>query len=424
MTRLSKLTIYYLLSFLILTTVFFTNLFGILNTNFEDFQKDSESLVIGKLALSEREGIFYESGLTGTYGTFIDTNQYDIYINNKAAPKENYTTYFSQIGGQAILFSFLDKISPFSNECNLMFFYLITAGLTSLIFTLFLKWVVQQFGLITSLITLILIISSYWIIIFSKNIWWSLWSFYLPFILLLRYFEKSRTIQLSLTKIGLFSSVLIFIKCFFTGYEYITTTLIMFIMPVIFYSISDNWSFLKFLKISSSAAFGAIIGIVMSLAVLLLQLSHLNSQKLNGWNYLMETFLRRSYDNPSKYLDPVYNQSMKSAVLDVLKIYFEGNQFVFKYHDLDLSVSFFQCICVLIIATIFTLSKYKSKKTLGLTITLWVSILAPLSWFTIFKSHSFIHTHMNFIVWYMPFMLLGYVLIGNCVSYFFRKKEI
>jgi hypothetical protein len=115
---------------------------------------------------------------------------------------------------------------------------------------------------------------------------------------------------------------------------------------------------------------------------------------------------------------------MKSTVLDVLKIYFEGNQFVFKYHNLDLSVSFVQCICVLIIATIFILLKYKSKKTLGLTITLWVSILAPLSWFTIFKSHSFIHTHMNFIVWYMPFMLLGYVLIGNCVSYFFRKKEI
>jgi hypothetical protein len=49
---------------------------------------------------------------------------------------------------------------------------------------------------------------------------------------------------------------------------------------------------------------------------------------------------------------------MKSTVLDVLKIYFEGNQFVFKYHNLDLSVSFVQCICVLIIATIFILLKY------------------------------------------------------------------
>lgn len=419
---LNKITIYYLTSFLILTAIFFTNLFGILNANFGEFQKDSESIVIGKLAVSQREGIFYESGLTGTYGSLLTTNQYDIYTNNKAVKKENYTTYLSQIGGQGIFFSFIDKLSPLSNENNLKLFYLITAGLTSLIFTLFLKWVVQQFGLVTSIITLLLIISSYWIIIFSKNIWWSLWSFYLPFILILRYFEKNRTSKISFIKIGVISSGLLFVKCFFTGYEYITTTLIMFMMPIIFYSLSDNWSLLKFLKIAFSAAFGAIIGIIISILVLLFQLSHLNSQKINGWNYLLETFTRRSYDKPNKYLDPVYNQSMKSSIWEVLKIYFNGNQFVFKSHNFNLSISFFQCICVLIIATLFIVLKYNTKKNIALTITLWVSILAPLSWFVIFKSHSFIHTHMNFIVWYMPFMLFGFVLIGNCVSQLFRKK--
>jgi hypothetical protein len=419
---LNKTTIYYLTSFLILTAVFFTNLFGILNANFGEFQKDSESIVIGKLAVSQREGIFYESGLTGTYGSLLTTNQYDIYTNNKVVKKENYISYLSQIGGQGIFFSFIDKLSPLSNENNLKLFYLITAGLTSLIFTLFLKWVVQQFGLVTSIITLLLIISSYWIIIFSKNIWWSLWSFYLPFILILRYFEKNRTSKISFIKIGIISSALLFIKCFFTGYEYITTTLIMFMMPIIFYSLSDNWSLLKFLKIAFSAAFGAIIGIIVSILVLLFQLSHLNSQKINGWNYLLETFTRRSYDNPNKYLDPVYNQSMKSSIWEVLKIYFNGNQFVFKSHNFNLSISFFHCICVLIIGTIFILLKYNSKKNIALTITLWVSILAPLSWFVIFKSHSYIHTHMNFIVWYMPFMLFGFVLIGNCVNQLFRKK--
>ena len=139
-------------------------------------------------------------------------------------------------------------------------------------------------------------------------------------------------------------------------------------------------------------------------------------------NYLVETFSRRSYDNPNKYIDPVYNQSMKSSVWEVLKIYFNGNQFVFKSHNFNLSISFFQCICVLILATFFILLKYNSKKNIALTITLWISILAPLSWFVIFKSHSYIHTHMNFIVWYMPFMLFGFVLIGNCVNQLFRKK--
>lgn len=423
MTKLSRQTIYYLCCFLILITVFFTNLFGILNANFGQFQKDSESLVIGKLALSEREGIFYESGLTGTYGTFETTDQYAIYENHKTAKKENYTTYLSQIGGQAILFSLIDKISPLSNKNNLILFYLITAGLTSLLFTLFLKWTHKQFGLVTSIITLLLIIMSYWIIIFSKNIWWSLWSFYLPFVAMLWYFEKNKATRFPLIKIGVVSCLLLFTKCFFTGYEYITTTLVMFIMPFVFYGILEKWNFTTFLKKVISATFGALFGILFSLFLLLFQLSHLNSQKINGWNYILETFSRRSYDNPDKYIDPIYNQSMRSSVWDVLFTYFKGNEFVFKYHNLNLTVSFFQCICILLIVTIFILIKYKTQKTLALITTLWISILAPISWFVIFKSHSFIHTHMNFIVWYMPFMLLGYVLIGNCATTFLNKKS-
>ena len=38
-----------------------------------------------------------------------------------------------------------------------------------------------------------------------------------------------------------------------------------------------------------------------------------------------------------------------------------------------------------------------------LVLATWFSILAPFSWYIIFKAHSFIHMHMNFIVWQMPF---------------------
>ena len=54
---------------------------------------------------------------------------------------------------------------------------------------------------------------------------------------------------------------------------------------------------------------------------------------------------------------------------------------------------------------------YRRQK--ALTATLWVSLLAPLSWFVIFKGHSAIHTHMNPIVWYMPFLLFGFILTGS-----------
>jgi hypothetical protein len=51
-----------------------------------------------------------------------------------------------------------------------------------------------------------------------------------------------------------------------------------------------------------------------------------------------------------------------------------------------------------------------------LVVATWVSILAPLSWFFVFKSHSYIHTHINFVVWQMPFTLFGFATWGVVAS--------
>ena len=48
----------------------------------------------------------------------------------------------------------------------------------------------------------------------------------------------------------------------------------------------------------------------------------------------------------------------------------------------------------------------------ALIITTWFSILAPLSWFVLAKSHSYIHTDINIILWHLPFMIFGFALLG------------
>jgi hypothetical protein len=53
---------------------------------------------------------------------------------------------------------------------------------------------------------------------------------------------------------------------------------------------------------------------------------------------------------------------------------------------------------------------------------MWFSLLAPLSWFVIFKAHSYIHTHMNFIVWQMPFTFFGFAACGLLVERFFAHR--
>jgi len=54
------------------------------------------------------------------------------------------------------------------------------------------------------------------------------------------------------------------------------------------------------------------------------------------------------------------------------------------------------------------------------TILLWNSILAPLSWFVLFKGHSFVHKQQDPIVWFMPFMFYGIGLLGITAEKFLR----
>ena len=58
--------------------------------------------------------------------------------------------------------------------------------------------------------------------------------------------------------------------------------------------------------------------------------------------------------------------------------------------------------------------------------TTWFSILAPLSWFVIFKAHSYIHTHMSFLLWQMPFTFFGFAVFGSVVIAWMKgnKQEI
>jgi len=56
-----------------------------------------------------------------------------------------------------------------------------------------------------------------------------------------------------------------------------------------------------------------------------------------------------------------------------------------------------------------------------LVVTTAFSALAPLSWFVLAKGHSYIHRHMNYVLWHMPFTLIGFVMCGFFVSLMVKR---
>jgi hypothetical protein len=111
-----KISIYFTFSALVLFLGFFLNFWKVANEQwFLSQNYDMESYIIGRLVKSQQNGVFSSGGLTGLGSpdfVFAEPNnnsfefQYKAYFNNQKFG--SFSPYYSQIGGQGMLFSILD----------------------------------------------------------------------------------------------------------------------------------------------------------------------------------------------------------------------------------------------------------------------------------------------------------------------------
>jgi len=428
---------------------------------FDNFQRDDESLVIGRLVKSRQDGIFSSGGLTGK-GSLdaravsfdepgegssqdpaqpndlqfetIQENQYRAYFNGLAFT--SYTTYNSQMGGQGMFFSMLDRLTTFSPEQKFHFFQAFTSLLSALTISAIVLWFYWEFGLTVALFVLASAICSQWLVVFGRNLWWSMWSFYLPVAVMMHQLRLKREVM-NIRQFALAATVFltIFIKCLFTGYEYMTTTLVMMIVPLVYYGILWGWSYRKFLTGLVTAAFGSGLAIFLTLIILCFQVASVKGSFRDGVNHIVYSFAVRTHANPHEFSSE-YAASLASGTIPVIIKYLRGtyfdahtyisfsNRFVsthlLKWTYLHLILLFLIMSGLLSILRNRCRSEEEKRKQLALILATWFSILAPLSWFIIFKAHSYIHTHMNFIVWQMPFVFFGFALCGLVVKSLLR----
>lgn len=427
------------MSTLILFLGFYTNLWHVAEQNwFDNHQKDTESHIMGRMVKSYQDGIFSSGGLNG-WGTAKITDeewipptertpQYTAYLHNLSF--ENFTTYNSQPGGQGMIFSLLDKLIPFSQQFKLNFFYVITALLSAIAFTFIINWVYEEFGLLSAISVLGSALLSHWLTVFGKNLWWSLWAFYLPMILVLYYLKQNRLQKKRLfINFGILIFIAVSIKCFINGYEYITTTLIMMITPCIYYAFLDKWNRDKCLKFTYATAIGSGFAIFLSLLMLCFQIGAVKGGFTDGIEHVIWSFGKRTYGEAEDF-PPVYAASLEAGTMAVVITYMNGiffdfnnflpNTYTFVTNHLFKIRYYYLIVFFIAISVLFLICSRKKiverqQQLTALFWTTWFSVLAPLSWFVIFKAHSYIHTHMSFLLWQMPFTLFGFAMFGASV---------
>ncbi|MFR9166526.1 MAG: hypothetical protein ACLVKO_10035 [Dysgonomonas sp.] len=290
-------------------------------------------------------------------------------------------------------------------------FRVINAVLLALCFLLFLKWVFRNYGFLTSIITFGLIFLSPWIIKFGHNLWWAFWSFYIPFLTMLLVYEKNypNTKKFSPAKIFLFMYFAVFLKCFFTGFEFISATLMAAFSPIVYYLILEKETFKKTVITFVKNSIAALMGVITAMVILILQIKVKEGFFMNGINHIINSYLIRTTLDPAKEIPMSTGEILKQYI-------FEG--YPFPLHTLiGIKLSFATLLTVILIFSmlILYLSKDRHKIIALLAATLF-SVLAPLSWFLIFKEHAATHPFLNYVVWYIPFLLYGFIIIGLGIS--------
>jgi hypothetical protein len=384
---------------------------------FSVFQKDVESYVIARIVLTRQSGLFSKGGLLG-WGDVnpVDVNesdyqhQYDAYFDGLAF--DSYLTKESHPGFQGLFFGILDRLSWLTPLNNLRLFRMFAAGLFAATLAGLILWFYEELGVFSAIFVLGSILASQWMTLFGRNLFFVSGFFYLPMLVSLFRLQKEKHGH-SLSDPQFFWLVFAFIllKCLFSGYDFILPTLGMVACPIVFYGLSGAWHRNLLLKRFLIVVIASLAAVLVSLMILAIQNMYASGSFRAGVQSIVETANRRTFSNDLS-LPAVYEQAARASYWSILKIYLTES-----YFD-RWSVPYFVVILGFIVFSIIYIFSIKNHSvphpTLASAIiaTTWFSLLAPLSWYIIFKSVAYFHTHMNYLPWHMPFTLFGFGMCG------------
>jgi len=411
--RISKLMSFFvILLFLILG--FYKNIYHSSEyALFDTWQADSEDLVFGRIVNSENYGFFSNSGL------LIKSSSQDAktcYLTNK--PLENYEIYNSQIGLQGHFFSLLNSILPTSNLIKTQLYYLINCILLILVIYGLYNWIFKELGPTSAFFVILSFILNSWITMGARNMYWVIWTLLFPMMGVALILQKG-DIKNHKYKVYLFTFISVFIRAA-CGFEFISTVLISIELPIIYYAIKNKYKLKLFLETVIRIGISGLIGFLVALIINLYQKANYMGNLSVAALSLKNNIAYRTGLFKGNY-DEIIEKSLNIPLQNVIKIYFkEGNSIILGYPMISLIVLLI--IFTIILFVMKYLHKIDTKQYRSLfafNIMTWISLSAPLSWIVLAKAHSYVHQHINYILWSIPCVFLIFAFVGAMLKELF-----
>lgn len=399
----------------LLSLVFYNNTFKLVDDNwFYSHQKDSEALVIGKIINSRQNGIKSDAGFMG----FSDGS----YFSENRKTQTRYEVYNAQIGLQGMVYSIMDESLPLNSSDKLMIFFYINSLLISLMIIGIVYFFLLEFGIRAALVCYLSILLSPWLIVTGRNLFWVLWVHFMPITILfltLKFIEKKEVSETKRTTIVMVIVFLLVLLKSATGFEFMSQFFINLSIPVLYFSIKNNESRKVCIKKILNVFFTGLVSFSIILVLTIRQIALQNNTPFaKGILEILLRIARRTGFGLDKVIvEQVFLDSLNVNLYEILKKYFFQNVIIYKIN----SFVIFSCLVISIMIYMF-IRKEKNKKMEALNIVSLLTILGPLSWFTLARGHSFIHYHINYMLFNIPYSIFAIVAIFENIFIKFDKK--
>jgi len=346
--------------------------------------------------------------------------------------------YTSQYGIQHPLFAPLYLNSPFSNELTLSLLRGLVAATLALVFTLFVNYLAREFSLPVAIVTLLFLIHSTWLVLYGRNLYWISPSLFLPFVFALIFFPKLKRLPL------VFYSILTFLFFFksLAGYEFLSNVILAPLSAIVYHLVKANSHKRQFLFHTALVCLAGALGFLLALTLHLNQLHQHFGNYPQAWEKITERASVRTFGELSPlrshiiknfsfnhpYIYPYLNhvfafESQNSPwpqELDLILIIYHylisptiNHPFLSPLPQIKLgNLALFILLSFSIIYYWYRQSFFNDKKIKSLSVVTTLSLVFSNSWSILGFGHTMLHTHMNSIIFYLPFLPLAYTVIA------------
>ena len=382
------------------------------SNKFVYFQEDSEALVFGKI-IADMDDVPTDKSVGLYYVRDKDTKLIGSNdLKNNLSNQEyrsgvKLSAYDSQVGLQGYVFSFLH------NKLHIPVSYLRIACALLLVLVIMgiLILVRKKYGFLLCFVSYLCILLSPWVCAFAKNLYWVEFTWFLPILFSLILCKKQRLI---------ISSVLLLlavtIKCL-CGFEYISVIFAMVaLFPILdlLKSKSDPKS-KKILRVTLSVLS---CGLGFVIAILIQGAITGQGNIPNGLKLFYEDIVaKRVAGGFSGIEDERLQASLQASPFDVLSSYFDWNSDIIT----GIPGSLFRLI-TFTSALLVILGVILGRKKSQLKLVAFILVFfANASWFILASPHSYIHSHMNYVLWYFGFVQFSFYIIADAIVFILRS---